>query len=194
MAQYVWCKNEERRIPAFRCLLCGDNCYLAQEGAADVDNSLEILLKSGKYRERFLMKRKAQVIDVDKHLLEGDAAVPDGVEKSDEEQHPDGRIFLLEDGKLKPFSPAEYTTSTLYQVIDSFRVESKLVRPEEPGNLVFEGKKPAKKTVPVMIAKNGEVLLFPSWDELESNPTPLAEAAEVMGVVPVRQVFVLKRK
>jgi hypothetical protein len=163
-------------------------------GVADVDNSLEILLKSGKYRERFLMKRKAQVIDVDSHLFESEARIPDGVEKSDEEQPLDGRVFLLEEGKLKPFSPEEYTTSTLYQVIDSFRVESKLVRPEEPGNLVFEGKKPAKKTVPVMIARNGEVMLFASWDDLEANPTPLAEAAEVMGVVPVRQIFVLKRK
>ena len=45
-----------------------------------------------------------------------------------------------------------------------------------------------------MVARNGEVMLFASWDELEANPTPLAEAAEVMGAVPVRQVFVLKRK
>jgi hypothetical protein len=194
MAQYVWCKSEERRIPAFRCLLCKDNCYVAQKKAADVDNSLDILLKSGKYRERFLMKRKAQVIDVDKHLFEGDARVADTVEKSDEAQPLDGRVFLLEEGKLKPFSPDDYTTSTLYQVIDSFRVESKLVRPEEPGNLVFEGKKPSKKTVPVMIARQGEVTLFPSWDELEADPTPLADAAEVMGVVAVRQIFVLKRK
>ena len=106
----------------------------------------------------------------------------------------DSRVFLLEEGKLTPFSPEDYTTSTLYQVIDSFRVESKLVRPEEPGNLVFEGKKPSKKTVPVMMTSNGDAVLFASWDELESNPTPLSEATEVMGVVPVRQIFVLKRK
>jgi hypothetical protein len=194
MAQFVWCKNEERRIPAFRCLLCKDNCQPAQKGVADVDNSLEILLKSGKYRERFLMKRKAQIIEVDEHLFEGDVGVVERVEKSDEEQQLDGRVFLLEEGKLKPFSPEDYTTSILYQVIDSFRVESKLVRPEEPGNLVFEGRKPSKRTVPVMIAKQGEVTLFPSWEELEADPTPLAEAAEVMGVVPVRQIFVLKRR
>jgi hypothetical protein len=194
MARFVWCKNEERRIPAFRCLLCKDNCHPAQAGVADVDNSLEILLKSGKYRERFLMKRKAQAIDVDEHLFETPAGVPEGIEKGDEEQPLDGRVFLLEDGKLKPFSPEEYTTSILYQVIDSFRVESKLVRPEESGNLIFEGKKPAKKTLPVMIARGGEVQLFNSWDELEANPTPLAEATEVMGVVAVRQIFVLKRK
>jgi hypothetical protein len=93
-----------------------------------------------------------------------------------------------------PFSPEAYTTSTLYQVIDSFQVESKLVRPEEPGNLVFEGKKPSKRTVPVIMSSNGDAVLFTSWDELESNPTPLSEATEVIGVVPVRQIFVLKRK
>ncbi len=62
-------------------------------------------------------------------------------------------------------------TSTLYQVIDSFQVESKLVRPEEPGNLVFEGKKPSKRTVPVILSSNGDAVLFSSWDELESNPS-----------------------
>jgi hypothetical protein len=166
---------------------------VAQKELTDFDNSLEILLKSGKYRERFLMKRKANVIDVDKRFFEGDARVPEGSEKTSEEPL-DGRVFLLEEGKLKPFSPEDYSTSTLYQAVDSFQVESKLVRPEEPGNLIFEGKKPSKRTVPVMIARNGDAVLFASWEELESNPTPLSEATEVMGVVPVRQVFVLKRK
>ena len=166
---------------------------MAQGGLGELDNSLEILLKSGKYRERFLMKRKANVIDVDRHFFEGDKRVPDGGEKTSEEPL-DGRVFLLEEGKLKPFSPEEYSTSTLYQMVDSFQVESKLVRPEEPGNLIFEGKKPSKRTVPVMIARNGDAILFTSWEELESNPTPLSEATEVMGVVPVRQIFVLKRK
>jgi hypothetical protein len=45
-----------------------------------------------------------------------------------------------------------------------------------------------------MITKTGEATLFASWDDLESNPSPLAEASEVIGVVPVRQIFVLKRK
>ncbi len=140
------------------------------------------------------MKRKANVIDVDRHFFEGDTRVPDGGEKTSEEPLDGGRVFLLEEGKLKPFSPEEYSTSTLYQVVDTFQVESKLVRPEEPGNLMFEGKKPSKRTVPVMIARNGDAMLFASWEELEANPTPLSEATEVMGVVPVRQVFVLKRK
>ncbi len=76
MARFVWCKIEECRVPAFRCLLCKDNCPVGQKGLEDLDNSLEILLKSGKYRERFLMKRKANVIDVDKHFFEGDAGTP----------------------------------------------------------------------------------------------------------------------
>jgi len=141
------------------------------------------------------MKRKANVsaIDLDEHLFEGEAMASGEGEKSEGEPL-DGRVFLLEEGKLKPFSPEEYTTSTLYQVTDSFQVESKLVRPDEPGNLVFEGKRPSKRTVPVMIAKDGNAVLFASWDDLESNPGRLSEATEVVGVVPVRQVFVLKRK
>ena len=139
------------------------------------------------------MKRKANVIENDKPFDEGEARGLGEGDKGHEEQL-DGRVFLLEEGKLKPFLREEYTTSTLYQVTEAFLVESKLVRPEEPGNLVFEGKKPSKRTLPVMITKTGEATLFASWDDLESNPSPLAEAGEVIGVVPVRQVFVLKRK
>jgi len=193
MARFVWCKNEERRIPAFRCLLCKNSCDAAGIGIGDVDDLLELLLKSGKYRECFLMKRKANVIDADRRFLEEDAKKFDEGEKGAGEQL-DGRVFLLEEGKLKLFLPEEFTTSTLYQVMDSFQVESKLVRPDEPGNLVFEGKRPSKKTVPVMITQNGNATLFASWDELESDPSPLSGAREVIGVVPVRQIFVLKRK
>ena len=193
MARFVWCKNEERRIPAFRCLLCKDSCDAAGKGIGDVDDLLELLLKSGKYRERFLMKRKANVIEVDQKLFKGDSKQFDEDEKGSQEQL-DGRVFLLEEGQLKPFLAEEFTTSTLYQVMDSFQVESKLVRPEEPGNLVFEGKKPSKRTVPVMIAQDGNATLFASWEALESDPSPLSGSREVVGVVPVRQIFVLKRK
>ncbi len=193
MARFVWCKNEERRIPAFRCLLCKSSCEAAHDDISDADDLLELLLKSGKYRERFLMKRKANVIDVDQQFFERDAKKVAEDETSGAE-HLDGRVFLLEEGKLKPFRLEEFTASTLYQVMDSFQVESKLVRPEEPGNLVFEGKRPSRKTVPVMITQDGNATLFGSWDELESDPSPLAGAREVVGVVPVRQIFVLKRK
>lgn len=193
MARFVWCKNEERRIPTFRCLLCKESCKLAHDGLGDVDSPWEILLKSGKYRERFLMKRKMSVVEDEGRFDESAARDLDESDRGHEELF-DGRVFLLEEGRLKPFLREEYTTSTLYQVTDAFLVESKLVRPEEPGNLVFEGKKPSKRSLPVMVAKTGEATLFASWDELESTPGPLAEAAEVIGVVPVRQVFVLKRK
>ena len=141
------------------------------------------------------MKRKTNVsaIDVEERLNEDPVRTSTESEKGQEEPL-DGRVFLLEEGQLKPFSPEDYTTSTLYQVTDSFQVESKLVRPEEPGNLIFEGKKPSKKTVPVMVARDGNAVLFASWEDLESNPGPLSEAMEVVGVMPVRQVFVLKRK
>jgi hypothetical protein len=161
----------------------------------DLDNALEVLLKSGKYRERFLMKRKANVsaVDSDDRFYEDEKGAFTEGEKGHEESL-DGRVFLLEEGQLKPFSSEDYTASTLYQVTDSFQVESKLVRPDEPGNLFFEGKKPPKKTIPVIVGKDGNALLFASWEELESNPSRLSEAGEVVGVVPVRQVFVLKRK
>jgi hypothetical protein len=102
--------------------------------------------------------------------------------------------FLIEDGKLAPFSPADYTRSTVYQAAESYSVECKLVRPEEPSNLSFEGKKPSKKTVPAVVLKNGECILLSSWEELESKPEQLADAKEVIGVEPVKQIFVLKRK
>jgi hypothetical protein len=73
-------------------------------------------------------------------------------------------------------------------------VECRLVRPEETANLVFEGKKPSKKTIPIIVTKNGDTLLLDSWESLESNPEQLAEAVEVMGASPARQVFVLRRK
>ena len=78
--------------------------------------------------------------------------------------------------------------------MDSFSVECRLVRPEEPGSMVFEGKKPSRKTVPILVKKDGECVLLNSWDELESEPSKLADAHEVLGALPVKQVFVLKRK
>ncbi|MBP8645712.1 MAG: hypothetical protein KBH99_06290 [Syntrophobacteraceae bacterium] len=104
------------------------------------------------------------------------------------------KVYLVEDGRLKPFSRDDYTQTSLYQVVESFTVESKLVRPEESGNLVYEGKKPSRKTVPLVIGKSGECVLLESWEALESHPEVLANAVEVFGANPVRQVFVLRRK
>ncbi|MDY0038808.1 MAG: hypothetical protein RBS57_00735 [Desulforhabdus sp.] len=103
-------------------------------------------------------------------------------------------VFLLENGKLKPFRVEDYTASTLYQKVESFSVECKLVRPEEPAALLYEGKKPSKKTVPIILTKNDECVLLESWEDLESTPERLADADEVIGAVPVKQVFVLKRR
>lgn len=106
----------------------------------------------------------------------------------------DARVFLLEDGKLKAFTPENYTQSVLYEVVESYSVECRLVRPEDPGNLVFEGKKPSKKTVPIVVSKDGDCLLLESWEQLESSPEKLNGAIEVIGAAPVKQAFVLKRK
>ncbi|MHC1730057.1 MAG: hypothetical protein AB9866_29350 [Syntrophobacteraceae bacterium] len=106
----------------------------------------------------------------------------------------ESNVFLLEEGRIKPFSADEYTASILYQAVESFSVECKLVRPEEPGNMVFEGKKPSRKTVPILIKRDGECVLLESWEDLEAQPAQLAEARDVVGAMPVKQVFVLKRK
>ena len=123
------------------------------------------------------------------------------MERTDQEkiaetaEHEDGNnVFLLENGRIEPFSSDEFTASTLYQAVDSFSVECRLVRPEEPGNMVFEGKKPSRKTVPILVNKDGQCVLLNSWEELESEPSRLASAREVVGAMPVKQVFVLKRK
>ena len=104
------------------------------------------------------------------------------------------RIFLMENGKLEPFHMEGYTASTLYEVVESFSVECRLIRPEDPGNLIFDGKKPSRKTVPVLMGDDGGCELLESWEALEAGPERLAGTNEVLGVIPVRQAFVLKRK
>ncbi len=110
------------------------------------------------------------------------------------EQKNGNNVFLLDNGRIELFSPDAYTASTLYQAVDSFSVECRLVRPEEPGNMVFEGKRPSRKTVPILVGKDGGCVLLNSWEELESEPSRLVNAHEVLGALPVKQVFVLKRK
>jgi len=104
------------------------------------------------------------------------------------------RVFLLEDGRLKPFLTTEYTRSTLYDVVEAFSVECRLVKPEDSDQPVYEGKKPSRRTVPILITRTGEAVLVSSWEELEANPEKLADVDEVLGATPVKQVFVLKRK
>ena len=193
MSDYVWCKAEECRIPSFRCFLCRDDCHALRKTEDEADRALDLLRKSGKFREHYVMKRKESP-DLKNQLsfLENEASNPETALEAPEENG--GAIFLFEDGKLKPFSAKDYTASTLYQVVESYSVECRLVRPDDSSGLVFEGKKPSKKTLPILIKKTGECVLLDSWEELESQPVRLAEARDVFGAMPVRQVFVLKRK
>ena len=195
MPQYVWCKNDECRIPAFRCILCRLDCYEVRGRARDgeINEVFDVLKNSGRFKELFVMKRKdnAEAIQSQLSFLER-TGKEETMEKAENENG--NNVFLLENGRIAPFSSDEYTASTLYQAVDSFSVECRLVRPEEPGSMVFEGKKPSRKTVPIVVNKDGECVLLNSWDELESEPSRLANAQEVLGALPVKQVFVLKRK
>ena len=201
MTQYVWCKNDECRIPMFRCILCRYDCYevRGRAGAGEPNPAFEVLRNSGKYKEYFIMKRKeaAELKNQLSFFERTEEKTETGPETEVEAPAQNGRdkdVFLLEEGKIKAFSADEYTASTLYQAVESFSVECRLVRPEEPGNMVFEGKKPSKKTVPILIKKSGECVILDSWEELEGQPSQLAETQDVVGAMPVKQVFVLKRK
>jgi len=119
----------------------------------------------------------------------------DALQESETQAEREGPgVFLLEDGRLKPFSVSEYTRSTLYDVVESFSVECRLVKPEESDQPIYEGKKPSKKTVPILVSSKGEYVLMASWEDLETHPEKLADVKEVIGAAPVKQVFVLKRK
>ena len=194
MSFFVWCKNEECRIPGFRCLLCREDCYSLRYGSGQADGSLEILVKSGKLRERFVMKRKGNNV-ASIGAVAGEANVGREFESREEDavQEQQG-IFLMEDGKLKPFNRDDYTTSILYEVVEAYTVECRLVRPEDPGTVVYEGRKPSRKTVPICIRKNGECELLSSWEDLETRPELLSDACEVVGATPLKQAFVLRRK
>ncbi len=195
MVDFVWCTKEQCRLPSFRCVLCTEPCKPADRGGAVSDSLIDELKRSGRYKERYVMKRK----ELSAVASPEDRAIPS--EDTGKESQMDApvreaerKVFLLEDGKLLPFSAAEFSKALLYEVTESFAVECKLVRPEDPENLVYEGKKPSKKTIPVIVGRSGEHRLMTSWDELEANPEHLVDAVEVIGAVPVKQVFVLKRK
>lgn len=199
MTQYVWCKNDECRIPAFRCILCRHDCYelrgRTREG--EVSQAFEMLRNSGRFKEYFVMKRKenSEALRNQLSFFEREKKeTMETLEDNNNSQNDNGNVFLLEEGRIKPFAREQYTASILYQAVESFSVECRLVRPEEPGNMVFDGKKPSKKTVPIIIKKSGECVLLDSWEALESEPSQLAEAHDVVGAMPVKQVFVLKRK
>lgn len=194
MKDFVWCKRAERRMPLSGCLVCHDGCYPELQREARSSPLVKKLKKTGRFKERYVMKRKEavarssgenpQVIEMGEAFHEGEAAA----------EGPGRRIFLLEDGRLKPFSMSEYTRSILYDVVESFSVECRLVKPEDSDQPIYEGRKPSRKTVPILVARSGETVLMPSWEELEAHPEKLADVDEVIGASPVKQVFVLKRK
>lgn len=195
MTQYVWCKNDECRIPAFRCMLCRSDCYEMRVRSPEdaLGRTFEILRNSGKFKEHFVMRRKdgGKISDGQLSFLEKDQK--EQVLET-EEQKTDNGVFILDNGRIEPVSADSYTASTLYRTVESFSVECRLVKPEEPGSMLFEGKKPSKKTVPILVGRDGECVLLNSWEELESEPSRLSNAHEVLGALPVKQVFVLKRK
>ncbi len=200
MSYFVWCKKEECRLPNFRCLICKEKCHAASLEEGQVDSTMEALIKSGRYKERYIMKRKESTAPQDRPaaLVESTSEIKNvriaEPPLSPEPEEVERRVFLLEEGQLKPFTEDEYTESVLYQVAESFSVECRLVRPEDPGNVVFEGKKPSRKTVPILVSKNGDCTLLESWESLETRPQQLADVKEVIGATPVKQVFVLRRK
>jgi hypothetical protein len=172
-------------------------------------NTLETLRNSGKYKEHYVMKRKdgGKIRDGQLSFLEKEEAQEQSAETAEQKSEngngaengngggsAHGGVFILENGRIEPVTPESYLSSTLYQTVESFSVECRLVKPEEPGSMVFEGKKPSKKTVPILVGRDGECVLLNSWEELESEPSRLANAREVLGALPVKQVFVLKRK
>jgi hypothetical protein len=160
----------------------------------EINRAFEVLRNSGRFKECFVMKRKDNAEVIKNSQLSFFEKNGNEQRMDTTEQEVSNNIFLLTNGKIEPFSADAYTASTLFQAVDSFSVECKLVRPEEPGNMVFEGKRPSRKTVPILVRKDGECVLLDSWEELESEPSRLANAQEVLGALPVKQVFVLKRK
>ena len=157
--------------------------------------ALEVLLKSGKYKERYVMRRKEESAPKDKATpMAGGNEIEDQGKPKDEIPAEDRKVFIMDNGRLRPLASEDYTSATLYQIVEQYSVECRLVRPEESANLIFEGKKPSKKTVPVIVTRSGDTQLLDSWENLDSNPGQLADAVEVIGATPVRQIFVLRRK
>ncbi|MEJ5366108.1 MAG: hypothetical protein WHS86_13480 [Desulfosoma sp.] len=169
-SQFTWCPKEERFIPLLRCLTCRPPC--AASAAAVAEPNAALWVAAGKIKEAYTMKPKVRAQET-------------------REESP-ARFFLVEDGTLRDLNPDEYSPATVYEALGSYGVERRFVKPEEKGDLVFEGKKPPKQTVPVLVLKNGTAAVLSSWDELISNPERLSEAKEVRVARAVKQVFVLK--
>ena len=193
MSEYVWCKKEESRLPIYRCFFCGRTCYPEKELRAQKDKVIADLLESGKFKECYIMKRKSTKKET-VSVLDFGSQGKDQQQAKNGETPEETRIFLMEDGELKPFSPNDFTTSILYHEEESYTIERKLVRPGASKNVVFSGKRPSRNTTPIIVTKDGNYILLESWQELDANPQQLLNAKEVIGASAVRQVFVLTKK
>ncbi len=104
------------------------------------------------------------------------------------------RLFFIEEGRLRDISSDHYASSVVYRMEECFVVERRFVKPGDSGDIVYEGKKPSRKTtVPVLALQNGEHVVLSSWDELDQQPERLADVREVIGASPVKQVFILRK-
>ncbi len=204
MSSFVWCDKEQRRVPTYRCRLCDDRCRNAGMESPGGERVVQLLIFSGKLKERFVMRKKEKPVPQNQIVKEAeriggtDDLVDTDVEKGTESPEPSeimpGGVFILEEGRLKPFPRDAYTVSTLYEMAEAYEVDCRLVKPDDPGNIIYEGRKPSKKTLPVIVKNTGETLFLDSWSALDSDPSQLSDAREVLGVVPMKQVFVLKKK
>ncbi|SHF04203.1 hypothetical protein SAMN02745206_01238 [Desulfacinum infernum DSM 9756] len=171
--QFTWCIKEERFLPLLRCLVCKTPCDQARRGNPDdVGAAADALVEAGRIKEYFVMTAKAR-----------------SQEKTPESAP---RFFFLENGSLRELKSDEYSRTTVYEAIGSYGVERRFVRPEEKNDILYEGKKPPKKTVPLLVLKDGGEVILSDWKELEAEPERLAAVQEVVVARPVKQVFVLK--
>ncbi len=194
MSRYVWCKKEEARLPIYRCFFCGKTCYPEKELSAEKDQIITDLLASGRFKECYVMKRKGTKKEAISVLDFGAQGKVPKKETKEEAEKKEGRIFLADNGELKPFSADSFTTSILYHEEETYTIERKLVKPGASKNVVFSGKRPSKNTTPIIVTKDGNFILVDSWQDLDANPEQLLNAREVIGASAVKQVFVLTKK
>lgn len=169
-SQFTWCPKEERFIPLLRCLTCRLPCPALTSAAED--DHVALWVAAGRIKETYTMKPKARPEE------------PDKVSST--------RFFVVENGTVRDLPPEEYCRIPVYETVGCYVVERRFVKPEEKADLVFEGKKPPKQTIPVLVSHNGSAVVLDSWEDLEAHPERLTDVKEVKIARVVKQVFVLK--
>lgn len=169
-SHFVWCPKEERFVPVLRCLTCRLGCDVLSSEA--VDWHAARWMAEGKIKETYTMKPKARP-------------------QAPQEQSP-SRFFIVDNGAVRDLEPQEFSRAPVYETVGSYAVERRFVKPEDKADIVYEGKKPPKQTVPVLVAHDGTATVLASWSDLESNPESLMDVKEVRVARAVKQVFVLK--